>query len=88
VEEVDTAMEFAKSTCVWRVLGPTDSVRQSDERGTILAALQDSAEPMSPSDISAATRMPPRNVRQLLFKMVKAGQVEKKGRASYIVRPA
>jgi hypothetical protein len=31
---------------------------------------------------------PPRNVRQLLFKMVKAGQVEKKGRASYIVRPA
>jgi DNA-binding transcriptional ArsR family regulator len=87
VEEIDTAMEFVKNTCVWRVLGPTDSVRQSDERGAILATLQDSGEPMSPSDISAATRMPARNVRQLLFKMVKAGQVEKKGRGSYIVSP-
>jgi hypothetical protein len=44
--------------------------RRTDERGSILAALKESGEPMAPNEIAAATGMPSGKVRQLLFKMV------------------
>ena len=59
-------------------------VRRTDERGLILAALKESGEPMAPNEIAAATGMPSGNVRQLLFKMVKAGEVIKTARGRYL----
>jgi hypothetical protein len=82
IEEFETAVLLDKAACRWVVLGEAASVRRTDERGAVLAALEDADEPMSPSDLSAATGMPGVNVRQLLFKMVKAGEVTK-----FIARP-
>ncbi len=39
---------------------------------------------MAPNEIAAATGMPSGNVRQLLFKMVKAGEVIKTARGRYL----
>ena len=85
VEEIEAAVEFNRNTCRWRILGAASDVRRTDERGAILTALEQAQEPMSPADVALATEMRSLNVRQLLFKMTKAGEVLKlKGRGGYI----
>jgi hypothetical protein len=84
IQEIDAAVEFDRGSCRWRVLGAAGEVRRTDERGSILAALKESGEPMAPNEIAAATGMPSGNVRQLLFKMVKAGEVIKTARGRYL----
>src|SRR5829696_8436802 len=83
VEEVEVAVEFDKATCRWIILGSAAEVRRTDERSLILTAPRESKEPMSPTEIADATLMSNQNVRQLLIKMVKVGEVRKLGRARY-----
>jgi hypothetical protein len=83
IEEIETAVQFDKFTCRWTALGTASDVRRTDERGSVLDALADAGEPMSPTEIADATCMPGNNVRQLLFKMVKAGEIVKEGRGRY-----
>jgi hypothetical protein len=83
VEEIESAVVFDKPACRWHVQGEASEVRRTDERGAVLAALGDATEPMSPGEIADETRMSNQNVRQLLVKMVKAGEVLKVGRGQY-----
>jgi hypothetical protein len=84
IEEIDAAVEFDRGSCRWRILGAAGEVRRTDERGSILAALKGLSEPMTPNEIAVAIGMPSGNVRQLLFKMVKAGEVSKTSRGRYL----
>lgn len=84
IEEYERAVVFDKHDCRWAVQGEASEVRRTDERSTILDALLEAAEDMTLSDISAATGMPHNNVKQLLFKMAKAGEVKKVGHGKYI----
>jgi hypothetical protein len=68
---------------MYRRLELASEVRRTDERSQILDVLKDAAELMSPSDLTAATGMVGLNLRQLLYKMAKAGEVIKIGRGSY-----
>ncbi|WP_238206667.1 AAA family ATPase, partial [Methylobacterium aerolatum] len=83
VEEIESAVVFDKAGCRWHVQGEASDVRRTDERGAVLAALEDATEPMSPGEIADETRMSNQNIRQLLVKMVKAGEVVKVGRGQY-----
>jgi hypothetical protein len=83
IEEIETAVEFDRATCRWRVLGEAVDIRQTDERAEILSVLIDADEPMTPRDISIGAGMTRNNVDQLLFKMAKAGEVLKTGRGRY-----
>ena len=83
IEEIETAVQFDKATCRWAALGKASEVRRTDERGSILAALEDAGEAMSPTEIADATGMPNQNVRQTLHRMAKAGEVVKAGRGRY-----
>ena len=85
VEEKETALIFAGG--FWSILGEAADVRRSDERIQIIAALKDHGEPMTPAEISTATGKPSLNVRQLLFKMAKAGEVHKAGGGRYWIEP-
>jgi hypothetical protein len=85
IEEFETALQFERTTCRWRVLGEAAEVRRTDQRTAILSALEQSEDPLSPADIAEATGMARNNVKQLLLKMVKAGQVLKaQGRGRYM----
>jgi len=86
VEEKETALLFAGG--FWSILGEAADIRRSDERNQIIAALSDHGEPMTPADIAAATGKPGNNVRQLLLKMSRAGEVHKAGRGSYWLEPS
>ncbi len=81
VDEKESAMIF--SAGAWTVSGDADDVRRTNERSLILAVLKDATEPVSPNELATATGMKGNNVRQLLFKMAKAGEVEKAGRGNY-----
>lgn len=82
VEEKESALAFAGGS--WIVTGDASDVRRSAERGNILAALEEATEPMAPKVIADVTGMRHGNVRRLLLSMMKAGEVRKTGRGSYV----
>ena len=85
VEEKETALIFAGGN--WSILGEASEVRRSDERLSIIEALKDNGSAMGPTDIALATGKKSDNVRQLLFKMAKAGEVYKEGGGRYWLKP-
>jgi hypothetical protein len=83
IEEVETAVRFDRDFLRWSVLGDPAEVRRSAERKAILQVLGDTPAPLSPSEIALQARQKPDNVRFLLGKMVKAGEVEIAGYGKY-----
>src|SRR5436190_1939216 len=85
VEEKETALIFAGGS--WSILGEAADVRRSGERNTIIAALEDHGEPMTPAEIVGATGKPRVSIQRLLGKMAKAGEVHKVGKSRYWLEP-
>ena len=77
-------MDFQKEACRWTIAGDAAEVQRSDERSKILDALKEAIEPLGPSDVAAVTGMKNDNVRFLLHKMVKAGEIQTEGRGKYV----
>lgn len=73
IQEIETALKFDGGR--WTILGDADEVRLSDERRKILVALRDADSPLAPKDIADATGLKAVNVRNLLPKMRRAGEV-------------
>jgi len=84
IEEAEHAVSFDKAGCRWTILGNAADVHRSNERSSILAVLDEAADPIGPSDITAAAGMPVNNAKQLLHKMAAAGEVGKVGRGQYV----
>ncbi|MEX0406768.1 AAA family ATPase [Aquibium sp. LZ166] len=82
VEEKESALNFLSGA--WNLIGEAAEVRRTDERSRILSALLTADAPISPREIAVATGMPRNNVDQLLFKMGKAGELQKSGRGGYV----
>lgn len=87
IEEIETAVQFDKATCKWIALGQATEVRRTDERSVILVTLADNREPMTPTELAGALGLPVNNVKQLLFKMAKAGEVLKFGKKGRYAHP-
>jgi hypothetical protein len=84
IEQIESAVEFDKPSCRWRVQGAASEVRRSDERSEILAVLEDAPEPMSPTELAAVTGRKGGAVRKLLHLMMKSGEVRKTKRGKYL----
>ncbi len=85
IEEIETALLFDKQSGAWLAQGPAAEARRSDERKAILAALLEAGGPMSPTELSIKLDVPGANVRQLLQRMMSAGEVSKRGRGLYVI---
>lgn len=81
IEEMEQAVEFVGG--MWKVLGNAAEVRRSDERSAILGVLEGADEPMGPKEIASALGWKTDNVKQLVFKMHKDGEIQKRGRGRY-----
>jgi hypothetical protein len=81
IEEFEQAVEFVDGK--WKLLGDAAEVRRSEERNAILDVLEDVEEPMGPKEIADALGKPENNIKQLLFKMLKDGEIRKVGRGRY-----
>ncbi len=84
IEEVESAVEFNKDTCRWHMLGQATEVRRTDERSAILEVLHEADDGMGPREIAVATGADRNNVDQLLYKMMKEGEIRKAKRGRYI----
>jgi hypothetical protein len=84
VAEIETAVELDKVDFRWRELGDAAEVRRSDERSQLLEALTEAGEAMTPAELVSATGQKGVNVRRLLAKMVRAGEVVKAKRGRYL----
>jgi RecA-family ATPase len=73
IEEIETAMRFDAGR--WSILGDADEVRKSGERRKIIVALKEAGDEQTPTDIAKLTGMKVQNVRVLIRKMVKDGEV-------------
>lgn len=87
IDEIETAMQFDKTTGQWTVLGPASEVRRSDERQAILDILASSDDPMRPNEIAGELGQKVTNVQRLLSKMAKDGDVTKVTYGKYILTP-
>jgi hypothetical protein len=59
----------------------------TQEQAVILGVLTDNKGPMTPSELASATGRPNRNIRQLLYKMAKSGEIFQYGRGRYDIQP-
>jgi AAA domain len=85
VEEKVTAVIFAAGN--WTVLGEAADVRRSGERSVIVETLRDNREPMTPTEVAAVLGKQTNNIKQLLFKMAKAGELHRVGKGRYWTDP-
>ncbi|WP_375309055.1 AAA family ATPase [Bradyrhizobium sp. A5] len=75
VEEKETAVVFNGGA--WSILGEAAAVRRSVTRNVTLDAIRCNGQPMTPAEIASATGETSNKVRQILFRMAKAGEVYK-----------
>ncbi len=75
VNEAELAIQFDNQTGKWLKLGKANDFRISEERRAIIQALTLDAGSMTPKEIGFATQMKPNNVRYLLHKLAKDGDI-------------
>jgi RecA-family ATPase len=86
IEESEAALQFERGR--WHLAGDAAEIRKSGERREILAALEDAAGPLGPKEIASITGMKAGNVRALLLKLGKAGDIAKAKYGKYVVAQA
>jgi hypothetical protein len=84
--EIELAMQFDRDACTWRITGEAADVRRSAERDAVLTAIDEAGEPIGPNDIANAIGAKAGNVRFLLHKLLKEGEVEKAAYGKYRMR--
>lgn len=77
VEEQDIALEFSPKLFQWSALGPAVEVQRSRERQEIIDLLSKSESTYQPKEIAEILAKPQDTVRQRLYKMVVAGEIQK-----------
>ena len=77
LEEIETALQFDKETGAWEILGEAWQVADTIERRHLQEVLGRSVDPMTPTELAAATGKSRQNVQNMLTKMYAEGKVEK-----------
>src|SRR5262249_56939484 len=86
--EIEKAMRFDPRNCSWRIEGDAGEVRRSTERADIIQAMQEIGAPAAPQEIATESGLRAANVRRLLSRMVRNGDIYKHGYGRYGLRPA
>ena len=85
LEEQELALEFKEG--YWTVLGKAAEVHQSKERQEIIAVLQASGRPMTPSQIARDMQKHPTTTKRLLRMMLESGVILQPFEGHYAVNP-
>jgi len=72
----------------WSIVGEARELTRSLQRSKIIAVLETSAVAMGPTDVAGALGMPVANVKKMLFRMARTGDVERLGRGLYLLPEA
>jgi hypothetical protein len=83
IEERDLAVEFDKTTGLWKCLGDSYTIKIKDTRKKILDLAGQSPVPITAEDVSDELSIKPSNARQTLRRMLKDGQLKSEGTGKY-----
>jgi hypothetical protein len=82
-EEQELALKWDANTAGWYIVGDADEYRMNEERATVIRALEEADEPMSPREVADAVGGNYNATRQRLHQMSKKGEVEVVDRGRY-----
>ncbi len=87
IEEIETALQFDRANCRWRILGAASEIYVSNERAAVLKALEGAGpDGLAVSEIMAATGSTGRGAMDtLLFKMKEDGEIARLKRGIYVL---
>ena len=81
--EIEKAMIFNKEACTWTITGDAHEVKLTSERVLILDALREAEKPVGPKEVASATGMKAVNVRKLLSRLARDGDIQKANFGKY-----
>ena len=79
----ELALAFDDETLSWSVVGELEATKHTEKQMTLIRALTQAKEPLSPKELSDLTELDRGYVKMTLFNMAKAGTVEKVGKGKY-----
>lgn len=85
IDEQALAIQFDKTTGLWKVLGGAEEVSINEQRKTIIDAISQSNTPLSPKEVADITGKRHNNVKQLMHTMKKDGLLKPAGDGKYII---
>jgi len=84
VEGIELAMELDTQMLAWRLLGERAEVKSTNDQQRIYNALKESAEELTPKELSEITGFKDFHVKKILGKFVEDGSIKKTGHGKYI----
>src|SRR5919112_3064269 len=82
-EEAELALRWDADLAGWCIVGDAEEYRVSQERQDIVRVLVEAGEPMTPKEVSELLDKPPNNVKFLMWRMSKDGQLATAGKGRY-----
>jgi hypothetical protein len=82
-ERAELALKWHPQACTWSVIGDAETHRLSETRLAILRALADADEPMGPTDVAGVLGADVNPIKQRMYQMSKAGELNVESRGSY-----
>ncbi len=85
IEERELALQWENSAARWLLIGNANEAHRSVQRNEILGLMKMMDEPMFPKDVAEALGRNPDNIRQLIWKMAKTGELRSCGDGKYVI---
>jgi hypothetical protein len=82
-EEAELALSWNADLANWTLVGDAEEYRVSQERQDIVRVLEEAGKPMTPKEVSELLDKPPNNVKYLMWRMSKDGQLATVGKGRY-----
>jgi AAA domain len=82
-EEAELALRWDANLASWTLVGDAEEYRVSQERQDIVRVMNVAGEPMSPKEVSELLDKPHNNVKYLMWRMSKDGQLATVGKGRY-----
>ena len=84
VEGIELAIKLDTQMLSWRLLGERAEVKATNDQQQIYDALKESAEELTPKELSEITGLKDSHVKKILGKFVEDGSIKRTGHGKYI----
>jgi hypothetical protein len=74
-EGAELALKWDADTAGWSIIGGAEEYRLSEKRAKIVRVLEETGEPMTPTEVADALGENPNTVKALMWRMARDGQL-------------
>jgi hypothetical protein len=85
-DTADRAVALAFDAGHFAIVGEAETVRYSLQRSQIVEVLETAVAPLSPVDVAGALALPYANVRQMMYRMERSGEIKRQSRGRFVLQ--